>query len=176
MSKALFLDRDGTLIVDKHYLANPDDVELLPGARSALARARTLGYRLFILSNQSGIGRGYFTMADAERCHERMMKLLDLGTGLFDGVCMAPEAPDQPSRYRKPSPAFILETIARLQLDPSRCFMVGDRESDVQTGLNAGIRAVAVCTGKLDEAAWSNLSLTGVSAYPDFPAFVATLT
>lgn len=176
MSKALFLDRDGTLIVDKHYLADPAEVELIPGAKAALARARTLGFRLFILSNQSGIGRGYFTMEDAQRCHDRMLTLLDLGPDLFDGVCMAPEAPDQPSRYRKPSPAYILETIARHHLDPSRCVMVGDRESDIQTGLNAGIGTAAVCTGKLDEAAWANLSLPAVPVYADFSAFVATLT
>ncbi len=173
--KALFLDRDGTLIVDKHYLSKPADVELIPGVRAALARARELGYALFILSNQSGIGRGYFTMDDAERCHERMLALLGLGPDLFAGVCMAPEAPEQPSVYRKPSPAFILESIARHHLDPHHCIMVGDRESDIQTGLNAGIRAAAVCTGKLDAAAWTQLALPNVPVFPDFPALVASL-
>lgn len=173
--KALFLDRDGTLIVDKHYLADPADVQLIPGVAAALARARALGYALFILSNQSGIGRGYFTMADAERCHARMLELLGLGPDLFAGVCMAPEAPDQPSAYRKPSPAYILESIARHGLDAPNCLMVGDRESDIQTGLNAGIRAAAVCTGKLDAAAWAALALPNVPVFPDFPALVASL-
>ncbi len=173
--KALFLDRDGTLIVDKHYLADPADVELLPGVAAALARARDLGYALFILSNQSGIGRGYFTMADAERCHARMLELLGFGPELFAGVCMAPEAPDQPSAYRKPSPAYILESISRHGLDPQHCLMVGDRESDIQTGLNAGIHAAAVCTGKLDAAAWAALALPNVPVFSDFPAVVASL-
>lgn len=173
--KALFLDRDGTLIVDKHYLANPADVQLIPGVAAALARARDLGYALFILSNQSGIGRGYFTMADAERCHARMLELLGLGPELFAGVCMAPEAPDQPSAYRKPSPGYILESISRHGLDPQRCLMVGDRESDIETGLNAGIPAAAVCTGKLDAAAWTALALPNVPVFPDFPAVVASL-
>jgi D-glycero-D-manno-heptose 1,7-bisphosphate phosphatase len=173
--KALFLDRDGTLIVDKHYLADPADVELIPGVPAALARARDLGYALYILSNQSGIGRGYFTMADAERCHTRMLELLGLGPDLFAGVCMAPEAPDQPSAYRKPSPAYILEAIDRHRLDPPHCLMVGDRESDIRTGLNAGIRAAAVCTGKLDASAWAALAIPDVPVFPDFPALVASL-
>jgi D-glycero-D-manno-heptose 1,7-bisphosphate phosphatase len=173
--KALFLDRDGTLIVDKHHLADPRDVELIPGARDGLVRARELGYQLFILSNQSGIGRGYFTMADAQRCHDRMIELLDLGPDLFTGICMAPEAPDQPSRYRKPSPAFILEAIPRHGLDPGQCIMIGDRESDIRTGLNAGIRTAAVCTGKLDAAGWATLALPGVPVFPDFVSFSRSL-
>ncbi len=173
--KALFLDRDGTLIVDKHYLADPAQVELLPGVAAALARARNLGYALFILSNQSGIGRGFFTMEDARRCHARMLELIGLGPDLFAEVCMAPEAPEQPSAYRKPSPAFILEAIPRHGLDPRHCLMVGDRESDIQTGLNAGIRAAAVCTGKLDAAAWTALALPNVAVFSDFPALVASL-
>ncbi|MFI5337077.1 MAG: HAD-IIIA family hydrolase, partial [Opitutales bacterium] len=70
--RALFLDRDGTLILDKDYLADPAGVELLPGAAAALQRARTLGYRLFLFTNQSGIGRGFHTIEDAHRCNARM--------------------------------------------------------------------------------------------------------
>lgn len=173
--KALFLDRDGTLILDKDHLADPTRVELIPGVRDGLARARTLGYKLFILSNQSGIGRGYFTLSDARRCHDRMLALLDLGPDLFAGTCMAPEAPDQPSVYRKPSPAFILESITRHALDPKNCVMVGDRESDVHAGLNAGIRAAAVCTGKLDAAAWAGLALPHVPVFADFGTFSRSL-
>lgn len=173
--RALFLDRDGTLIVDAHYLAKPADVVLLPGVRPALQRARDLGYELFLFTNQSGIGRGYFTLADAEACNRRMVELLDLGDDLFAGTCIAPEAPDQPSKYRKPSPAFILETIAARGLDPTTCYMVGDRESDVLAGTNAGIAAAAVCTGKRTEAQWRDLALPGVTVHADFPAFVATL-
>ncbi len=173
--KALFLDRDGTLIVDKDYLADPAKVELIPGARDGLLRARELGYKLFILSNQSGIGRGYFTLAEAQHCHDRMLELLDLEPDIFAGTCMAPEAPDQPSLYRKPSPAFILEAMPRHGLDPKQCIMVGDRESDIRTGLNAGIRAAAVCTGKLDATAWAKLALRHVPVFPDFGSFSRSL-
>ena len=75
MSKALFLDRDGTLILDKHYLADPAGVELIPGVAAALSRARSLGYRVFILTNQSGIGRGLYTLDAVHRCNETICRI-----------------------------------------------------------------------------------------------------
>jgi D-glycero-D-manno-heptose 1,7-bisphosphate phosphatase len=175
MSAALFLDRDGTLILDKDYLADPAGVELIPGAADALRHARSLGYKLFLFTNQSGIGRGYHTIQDTHRCNARMEELLGLPAPVFDGICIAPEAPHEPSRYRKPSPNFILETIAAHALDPAQCWMVGDRESDIDAGRNAGIRTAAVCTGKLDAAAWRALPYPGLKVYKDFPAFAASL-
>ncbi len=175
MSKALFLDRDGTLILDKHYLADPAGVELIPGVADALARARSLGYRLFIITNQSGVGRGYHTIDAVHRCNERMDELLALPRPIWDGICIAPEATDQPSRYRKPSPAYILERITQHGLDPAQCWMVGDRESDIDAGLNAAINAAAVCTGKHDAAAWTALAKPGVVVFPSFVEFAATL-
>jgi D-glycero-D-manno-heptose 1,7-bisphosphate phosphatase len=172
---ALFLDRDGTLIVDRDYLQDPAGVELLPGTTAALRRARLLGYRLYLFTNQSGIGRGYFSLADVHRCNDRMKTLIGLGDAVFDGVCIAPEAPDQASRYRKPSPAYLMETIAADGLDPKQCYMVGDKEADVLAGLAAGIGAVAVCTGKHDAAAWRDRLPRGSVLYPDLAAFVATL-
>lgn len=174
--KAVFLDRDGTLIIDQDYLADPDRVVLIPGVRESLQRLLDLGYRLFLFTNQSGIGRGYFTLEQAQRCNEKMEVLLDLGRPLFTDICLAPEAPDHPSVYRKPSPRFILESIARHGLDPVQCHMVGDRESDVRAGLNAGIRAAGVCTGKLDASAWDALGLPEVTVYPTFREFAGSLT
>lgn len=173
--RALFLDRDGTIIFDKDYLGDPAGVELIPGAAAALHRARALCCRLYLLTNQSGIGRGLLTLDDAHRCNARMEELLGLPAPAFDGICIAPEAPDQPSLYRKPSPRYILETIARDGLDPARCWMIGDRESDLDAGLNAGIRAVAVCTGKYDAAGWAARPRPGVPILPNLAAFVATL-
>lgn len=175
MSKALFLDRDGTIILDKHYLADPAGVELIPGVADALARARALGYRLFILTNQSGIGRGMYTLDDVHRCNDRMDELLGLPRPIFDDICIAPEAPDQPSPYRKPSPRFIVETIARHGLDPAQCWMVGDRQADVDAGLNARVQPVAVCTGKHDAAGWAALAIPSLPIFPSLVEFVATL-
>jgi D-glycero-D-manno-heptose 1,7-bisphosphate phosphatase len=172
---ALFLDRDGTLILDKHYLADPAGVELIPGVAGALRRARALGYRLFIHTNQSGIARGLLTIDDVHRCTERMDELLGLPRPIWDAICIAPEGPDDPPLYRKPGPRFVREMIARYQLDPRKCWMIGDRTSDVQTGLNAAIGAVAVCTGKLDAAGWAPVIPPGVPIFPSLVEFVATL-
>ena len=175
MSKALFLDRDGTLIYDKHYLADPAGVELIPGVAAALRRARELGYRLFIHTNQSGIARGLHTLDDVVRCNARMEELLALPSPIFDDVCIAPEGPEGPVVYRKPSPRFIEESIRKYSLDPRHCWMVGDREGDVETGRNAGIRSAAVCTGKHDAAAWAALELKDVPVFPSLVEFVASL-
>jgi D-glycero-D-manno-heptose 1,7-bisphosphate phosphatase len=175
MSKALFLDRDGTLILDKHYLADPAGVELIPGVSEALRRARALGYLFFLLTNQSGVARGLHTLDDVHRCNARMEELLDLPSPLFTEICIATEGPDEPQRYRKPSPRFILESIDRHGLDPKQCWMIGDREGDIEAGLNANINAAAVCTGKYDATTWSALAPAGVPVFRSLVEFVASL-
>ena len=172
--KALFLDRDGTLIVDKHYLSDPNGVELLPGVIEGLRRALDLGYKLFLFSNQSGIGRGYFTMDAALAVNRRMEELIGLTQPLFTAVCLAPE-PEAPIEYRKPSPRFILEMIATHGLDAAQCIMVGDRESDIEAGLNAKINVAALCNGKLDTSAWAKAGFKNLPTYADFAAFAASL-
>ncbi|MEX2045400.1 MAG: HAD-IIIA family hydrolase, partial [Opitutus sp.] len=167
MSKALFLDRDGTLILDKHFLADPAGVELIPGTTAALRRARELGYALFLHTNQSGVGRGLHSMDDVHRCNARMEELIGLPPPLFAEICIAPEKPEDPSLYRKPSPRFIRECVEKYRLDPANCWMIGDRPADVETGINAGIHAAAVCTGKRDAAAWQALAIPGIRVFPN---------
>lgn len=140
---ALFLDRDGTLIADAGFLSDPAGVVLLPGVKTALQRAART-HRLYLFSNQSGIGRGYYTREAAQAVNARMETLLQLPPLGFAGVCIAPETPEEPLVYRKPSPRFILESIARDGLDPAQCWMIGDRLSDVQAGVNAGIRTALI--------------------------------
>ncbi len=173
--KALFLDRDGTIILDKDYLADPAGVEVIPGVPDALRRVQSLGYLLFLFTNQSGIGRGLHTLDDALRVNERMEEMLGLPRPIFTEICIAPEAPGQPSLYRKPSPRFINEMLAKHHLDPAHCWMVGDRESDIDAGLAAGLRSAALCTGKYDAAGWATRLKPGVPCFADFSAFVATL-
>jgi D-glycero-D-manno-heptose 1,7-bisphosphate phosphatase len=174
MSKALFLDRDGTIIFDKHYLADPAGVELIPGVAAALRRARELGYALFLFTNQSGVARGLHTLDDVHRCNRRMEELLALPLPLFTDMCIATEGPEIADGYRKPSPRYILESIPRHRLDPQHCWMVGDRLGDVDAGLNAGIHAVAVCTGKHTAAEWAALARPA-PVFPSLVEFVATL-
>lgn len=176
MNKALFLDRDGTLTRDNGYAHKPEHIELIPGAADALRRARELGYLLFLFTNQSGVGRGMFTLEDVHACNAHMMELLGLGNDLFADICIAPEHPDDESLYRKPSPRFIHEMTAAHALDPAQCAMVGDRTSDWEAGVNAGIRPIAVRTGKeFGEAATAFIEEHKVAVFDDLAAFVATL-
>ncbi len=175
MLKALFLDRDGTLIAHKPYLSDPAGVALIPGTAAALVRARRLGYGLFLFTNQSGIGRGMYTAEDAERVNARMEELLQLPPPVFDGVCVAPEAPGQPVRYRKPSPLFILETISLHGMDPHQCWMVGDSASDVRAGLAAGINPAIVLSGPKDPRNLPEFAGRRIPAHGSFPEFVASL-
>ena len=176
MSKALFLDRDGTLIFDKVYLADPAGVELIHGTADALRRARDLGYKLFLFTNQSGIGRGLHTLTDTHRVNARMLELLGLPGPVFNGVCIAPEAPGQPVEYRKPSPRFILETLAAYALDPAQCWMVGDSAADIAAALAAKINVAAVRTGKIDPLTLPEVAAKRVPVFENFAAFIATLT
>lgn len=142
--EALFFDRDGTLIEHKPYLADPAGVVLLPGVREALLRAKGALTRLFLFTNQSGVGRGLFSIADVEAVNRRMLDLLGLGADLFTTICIAPERPDEPSDYRKPSPRFIAETLALHSIDRDAAWMLGDSAVDWEAGLNAGIHVAAV--------------------------------
>jgi len=173
--RALFLDRDGTLIVDKVYLADPAGVELVPGTAAALRRARELGYHLFLFTNQSGIGRGLHTLEHTLRVNARMEELIGLPPPLFTEVCIAPEAPGQPVVYRKPSPRFIVESLAKYKLDPAQCWMIGDSAADLGAGLAAGINVAAVQTGKVDPRTLPEVAAHHVPVFPTLSAFAATL-
>ncbi|MBI5381854.1 MAG: HAD-IIIA family hydrolase [Opitutae bacterium] len=173
--RALFIDRDGTLIIDKVYLADPAGVELFPGVAEGLQRARELGYRLFLFTNQSGIGRGYHTIEATHRVNARMEELLGLPRPIFDEICIAPEAPGQPSLYRKPSPRFIHEMVAKYALAPGRCFMVGDAASDLGAALGGGIQPIAVRTGKVDPLKLPEVAEHHIPVFENFAAFAKTL-
>jgi D-glycero-D-manno-heptose 1,7-bisphosphate phosphatase len=125
-------------------MGDPDQMELLPGVREALEGMQRMGFRLFLITNQSGVGRGMYTMREVEACHERLAELLGLGPDVFTEICAATELPTDPLVYRKPSPRFLLEMIAKYGLSKASCWMVGDRLSDLQAGLNAGIASAFV--------------------------------
>jgi D-glycero-D-manno-heptose 1,7-bisphosphate phosphatase len=163
--QAIFLDRDGTLIENRHYLSSPEGVALLPGVREAVARARDAGAKLFLFTNQSGIGRGYFTLADVEAQNRRMIDLLGLGADLFAGICVAPERPEEPQLYRKPSPRFIHEMLAEHALAAEAAWMVGDALSDWEAGINAGVRTAAIVPDLAAELERERRLELGVEAY-----------
>ena len=151
--QALFLDRDGALIKWVDYLRDPSKVVLEPGIAAALAKAKRHGCRLFMHTNQSGVGRGYFAMDRVNAVNDEMYRLMGLGANPFDAVCIAPDDPSAPltPSYRKPNPRFELEMIEKFGLDKSACYMVGDRMSDIETGWNAGISSVGIGGSEADD-------------------------
>jgi D-glycero-D-manno-heptose 1,7-bisphosphate phosphatase len=151
--KAVFLDRDGTLNVEREYLSDPALLELLPGTGPALRRLSDAGYLLFIVTNQSGIGRGYFTEAAMHAVNARLCQELAREGVQFARIYFAPEHPDQPSRGRKPSPQFLFDARDEFGLDLSASYIVGDKLIDLECGWNAGLRrSILVRTGYGAEA------------------------
>ena len=148
MTRAVFLDRDGTIIEDKDYLSDPEQVVILPGAASALSRLQDAGFKLFIVSNQSGIGRGYYTMEDMHRVNARLLEELGRHGVHIEKNYFAPEAPEQPSRGRKPSPQFLFDARDEFGIDLSESYMIGDKLTDLECGWNAGVKkSILVRTG-----------------------------
>ena len=148
MNRAVFLDRDGTLIEEKHYLHRPEQVVIFPGAPAALQRLQAAGFKLILVSNQSGVGRGYFTLADVENVHRHLGQELGRAGVSLDAIFIAPEAPSQPSRGRKPSPQFLFDARDQFGLDLAASYMVGDKLIDLECGWNAGVRrSLLVRTG-----------------------------
>lgn len=151
--KAWFLDRDGTVIVDRGYLADPAGVELLPGAAQALCRLAEAGYLLVMVTNQSGIGRGIFGESDYASVQRRVEAALAAEGVAVAGSYHCPHGPDDGCHCRKPR-AGLLERAAReLGIALDRSVMVGDKESDVEAGRRAGCRTVRIAAGPVETAA-----------------------
>jgi D-glycero-D-manno-heptose 1,7-bisphosphate phosphatase len=147
-NQAVFLDRDGVLIEERRYLHRVDEVAIFPGTGPALRRLQDAGFRLFVITNQSGVGRGYFTLAEVALVHAHLENELAKSGVRFEEIYVAPEAPDQPSRGRKPSPQFLFEARAAFGLDLAQSYMVGDKLIDLECGWNAGVkRSLLVRTG-----------------------------
>ena len=142
--RAVFLDRDGTVIVDKHYLCEPEGVELLPGAAEGLRHMRSLGLALVLVSNQSGVGRGYFGLDAVERVHKRLVEMLEAQGVRLDGIYFCPHGPEESCSCRKPAPGLIERAARELGLCASASFVVGDKPCDVDLGLRVGATTLLV--------------------------------
>lgn len=150
----ILLDRDGTLIEERHYLSDPDLVALIPGAAGPMRRLGELGCLFYLASNQSGIGRGLFGAADYLRVHERLEELL-LAEGIrLAGAAHCPHAPEDDCRCRKPRTGLWLELAGRFGLAARNTVMVGDKVADIRFGQAIGCaETVLVLTGHGPEAA-----------------------
>ena len=142
---AVFIDRDGTIMHDADYCSDPKKVQIFPGVPEALRRLKSKGFKLIIITNQSGIGRGFFAV-DQYRAVEAEV-LRQLGDGLIDSTYFCPDVPGQPSKCRKPAPGMVLEAARDHDVDLSRSFFIGDKEIDAECAHNAGVRAIRVRTG-----------------------------
>src|SRR5262247_1309228 len=142
---AVFIDRDGTIMEDTDYCSDPKDVRIFPGVLEALGRLRSRGFKLIIITDQSGIGRGLFTLEQYRAVEAEVLR--QLGDGLIDATYFCPDVPGQPSTCRKPAPGMIVDATREHQIDLSRSFVIGDKEIDVECAHNAGVRAIRVRTG-----------------------------
>ena len=143
----VLLDRDGTLIVEKHYLSDPDQVELIAGAAEGLRRLAARGLGLVLVTNQSGIGRGFFDAARLAEIHARLLRELRAEGVELDGIFVCPHHPDEQCACRKPRPGLVLRAAGELGFEPARAFVVGDMASDVALGRALGATSLLVRTG-----------------------------
>jgi len=143
--RAVFLDRDGTLMEEVHYCGDPAKVRVLPGVSEALARLKAAGFLNIIISNQSAIGRGLFAEEQYHRVQEELLR--QIGPGLIDASYFCADVPEAPSKRRKPEPGMVLEAVEAFGIDLARSWFIGDKSSDIECGQRTGTRTVLVLTG-----------------------------
>ena len=145
--RVALLDRDGTILVERHYLADPAGVELLPNAADGLRRLRASGFDLVVVTNQSGLARGYFDTDGLAAIHARMAALLAAESVTLDAIYVCPHLPTAGCACRKPAPGLVRQAAADLAFDPAQSIAVGDKACDVDLGQAVGARTFLVRTG-----------------------------
>jgi len=164
----VFLDRDGTLNEDTGYVKSPDDLTLLPGVGSALARLAQAGARLIVVTNQSGVGRGYFTCKDLEATHAKLRLVLAEDGVTLDGLYFCPHHPDERCNCRKPARGMIDRAVSELQVDLSRAYVIGDSSRDIELAKQVGAKSLLVMTGPQGAETLADLTARGLN--PDHVA------
>ena len=142
---AVFLDRDGTLMEEVNYCSKPEQVKIFPGVVEALQKLGERGYLLIVISNQAGIGRGYFTEKEYRAVESELRR--QLRPALIDASYFCPDHPDRPTHRRKPGVGMLLDAQRDFQIDLTRSFFIGDKAIDIECGRNAGLRTILVKTG-----------------------------
>lgn len=159
-NQALFLDRDGVVIDYIPYLSKPEQVSIPKGAGQALKQWQDAGYLLIIITNQSGIARGYFTWDDLTAIHGRMIEeYRQLGVNFHD-IALCPHHPDEGCPCRKPSPYLLLVAAHQYGIDLANSFFIGDAASDLECALGAGCQPVLLLTGR------GKVTLGEIEKYP----------
>lgn len=169
--RAFFLDRDGTINIDHVYIASPDGIELIPGSAAAIRRANDAGFKVIVVTNQSGIGRGLIAASELPKIHARLGELLQQEAGAkIDSYEFCPHHPDDGCACRKPGIQLVEAAAKRFGIELAKSFFVGDSWSDIDCGKRAGCQTILVRTGK-GETTERNLGKKNrAAANPDFIA------
>jgi len=154
----VILDRDGTIIEEREYLSDPDEVTLIPGVGAGLREFQRMGFGLVVITNQSGIGRGFFDQVALDRVHQRLEQLLDCEGVHLDGLYTCPHKPDDDCTCRKPKLGLLQKAAKDLDFRLENSIVIGDKESDIEMGHAAGALTVLVRTG------YGNKSATAATA------------
>lgn len=147
MKKAVFMDRDGTIMKEISYPSDPEKVELLPNACSAIKLLARNGFKILIVSNQSGVGRGYFPIDIVYAVNERLLNLLKKEGGYIDKIYFCPHRPEDNCMCRKPKPGMINQAKEEFDIDLAHSYMIGDRSEDIELGNSESLRTILVLTG-----------------------------
>jgi D-glycero-D-manno-heptose 1,7-bisphosphate phosphatase len=183
---AVFLDRDGTINEEVGYLDRPEKLKLIPGAAEAIHLINASGMKAILVTNQSGVARGFFDEADVGAVHARLRELLLAEGGFLDGIYFCPHHPTEGrGRYllscdcRKPAPGLLIQAAAEFNIDPAGSYMVGDTLKDIEAGERVGARGVLVRTGYGAESAAALeireeplQKITGKAAHSDEEAYI----
>ena len=149
-TKYIVFDRDGTLIKHVPYLYEKEKVELLPYVKEMIEVFKSKKYKLFLHTNQSGIGRGLFNIDDCISCNNRMIELIGMGKDIFEEICIATDYPPNKITYRKPSIKFGLEILKKYKISNSDLYYVGDATTDIETANKLQCNSYGVRTGEFD--------------------------
>jgi D-glycero-D-manno-heptose 1,7-bisphosphate phosphatase len=145
LAAAVFLDRDGTLMEEVNYCADPAKVVIFPGVPEALQKLKSRGYKLIVISNQAGIGRGYFTEKEYQAVEAEVAR--GILPAILDATYFCPDHPDRATARRKPGSGMVLEAQRDHAIDLARSYLIGDKAIDIECGRNAGVRTILVKTG-----------------------------
>lgn len=146
-AKAVFIDRDGVLIRDADYLDTIDELVVYGGAPQALKLLREAGFKIVIVTNQSGVARGYFSLKTVHKIHAELKRRLARSGARWDAIYVSPHGPDSGHSWRKPGTGMLLAAKKRFGLDLKRSFLIGDKTSDIECARRAGCASALVLTG-----------------------------
>ena len=141
---AAFIDRDGTLVEEVNYLSKVEDLRIFPFTAEAIRLLKEKGYRIIVVTNQSGIGRNIYGESEMQAIHDAMQDQLD---GVIDAFYFCPHLPDEGCRCRKPALGMIEDAVSDMDIDLEKSWMIGDKNIDVETGRNARMSSALVLTG-----------------------------